>query len=361
MKLRQSFACACLVVLATSLPGWAAEYTITNLGTIAGFATQTIPAAINNSGQITGTAYSGADPSLPYHAFLYTAGTMQDLQTLGGANSGALGINDNGQVAGYSDLAASVGQPVVTQAFLYSGGVMKSLGSLIDGGSSDGTGINDLGAVVGDSAAPITNPPAKHVVVFSGGNITDLGNNDSGQITGSYYLANNSNHAYIYTAGTLNDLGTLGGANSAAVAINSAGEAVGVADLGGGVSHAFIFDGTMHDLGSVGGGNSSAAGLNDLGQVVGSSTVSGASHAFLYSAGSMLDLNSLIDPTSGWTLSTANAINDLGQITGTGIFDGQQRAYVLTHVPEPAGLALAAPIIVGALAWLSAQANRRRC
>ena len=160
-------------------------------------------------------------------------------------------------------------------------------------------------------------------------------------------------------AGTLNDLGTLGGADSAAVAINNAGEAVGVADLASGGSHAFLFDGTMHDLGSLGGGNSSAAGLNDLGQVVGSSTVAGANHAFLYSGGAMVDLNSLIAPTTGWTLSTANAINDLGQITGTGIFDGQERAYVLSPVPEPAGLALAVVAIVGMLPWAVLRSVRR--
>ena len=86
----------------------------------------------------------------PITLFSYSAGTIQDLQTLGGPNSGALGINDSGQVAGYADLPASNGQPGPTQAFLYTGNVMTSLGSLLEGGSSFGTGINNLGAVVGD-------------------------------------------------------------------------------------------------------------------------------------------------------------------------------------------------------------------
>ena len=67
------------------------------------------------------------------------------MQTLGGPNSGALGINDSGQVAGYADLPASNGQSGPTQAFLYTGNVMTSLGSLLEGGSSFGTGINNLG------------------------------------------------------------------------------------------------------------------------------------------------------------------------------------------------------------------------
>jgi hypothetical protein len=57
------------------------------------------------------------------------------------------------------------------------------------------------------------------------------------------------------------------------------------------------------------------------------------------------DLNSLIDPLSGWTLSTASAISDTGWILGTGSYDpdgpGGQAAYTrlfLIQVPEPASL-----------------------
>ena len=55
---------------------------------------------INDSGQVTG--YSDTTGDAANHAFLYD-GTMHDLGTLGGTYSYGLGINDSGQVTGDSD------------------------------------------------------------------------------------------------------------------------------------------------------------------------------------------------------------------------------------------------------------------
>jgi hypothetical protein len=74
-------------------------------------------------------------------------------------------------------------------------------------------------------------------------------------------------------------------------------------------------------------------------------------HAFLYSGGVMTDLNTLIDPTSGWVLQTAQAINDSGQITGYGIIGGQTHAFLLTPIPEPSSVVLAALGFAGFIAW----------
>src|SRR5947209_372241 len=54
--------------------------------------------------------------------------------------------------------------------------------------------------------------------------------------------------------------------------------------------------------------------INNLGQIVGTDN----NHAFIYNGGTFSDLNTLIDPASGWTLSSASGINDLGQIVGSG-------------------------------------------
>ena len=120
----------------------------------------------------------------------------------------------------------------------------------------------------------------------------------------------------------MHDLGTLGGATSAAVDINDDGQVIGIADTADGHSHAFLWDGKMHDLGTLGGDTSRAQAINRLGQVVGNAeTEEGTTHAFLWN-GSMHDLNDLIDPSDPLepfvTLANAGDINSRGQIVADG-------------------------------------------
>ena len=66
----------------------------------------------------------------------------------------------------------------------------------------------------------------------------------------------------------------------------------------------------------------------------------------------MVDLNSLIDPSSGWVLTSGEGINDVGQITGYGTIGGETHAFLLTPVvPEPSTLVLAALGILGLMAF----------
>jgi probable HAF family extracellular repeat protein len=165
-----------------------------------------------------------------------------------------------------------------------------------------------------------------HAFKYSGGALNDLGTlggvisegfsiNSSGQITGVSYTTNNAQlNAFLFDGSTLSDLGTLGGPYSSASLINDAGMVAGVSLLpGASETTAFIYSqGVMTSLGTLGGTYSSAFALNNVGQVVGESSIAnGDSHAFVSIPGGILDLGTL-----GGNYSSAFWINDAGTVVG---------------------------------------------
>lgn len=142
-----------LGVLATTYDGGALQFT--------GLYSEAF--ALNNSGQIVGTATigegdAGSEPYTSYtRAMLYENGTMKSLGTL--CNSGincrwstsqANDINNSGQIVGKS---LHGGTGVLNHAFVYQDGSMADLNSLIDPllgwVLADATAINDKGQIVG--------------------------------------------------------------------------------------------------------------------------------------------------------------------------------------------------------------------
>jgi probable HAF family extracellular repeat protein len=155
--------------------------------------------------------------------------------------------------------------------------------------------------------------------------ITDLGTlggsqssasavNDYGQVAGTSTTPYGVSRAFGYSGGVMYDLGTLGGDYSSASAINARGQVVGTATTSTGASHAFLFaSDVMTDLGTLGGNSSSANAINNNGLIVGTSMISyGVQRAFLFANGVMYDLGTL-----GGDYSTATAINDGNVVVGT--------------------------------------------
>ena len=168
--------------------------------------------------------------------------TLTDLGTLVGGFTRATGINDAGQVVGYSIMYGGAEHAFIT--------------------GPNGVGMTDLGPLDGGG--------------YYGSEATDI--NDAGQVVGWSTTAENHLHAFITGPNGMGmtDLGTLGGDNSRAYAINDAGQAVGWAGTAAGEEHAFItgLNGEgMTDLNSlvelpVGIVLTSALDINNAGQVI---------------------------------------------------------------------------------------------
>ena len=222
---------------------------------------------------------------------------------------------------------------------------MTDVGTLPTGFSANATGINASGQVVG--YAPLTSGDT-HAFLYTGGSMTDLGTlgghdseafgiNDGGEVVGEAELFDNArNHAFLYSAGVMTDLGSLGGNPSYAVGINDIGQIAGwswkspyqpiACDV-------FLYwNGVMTDLGSFGNNESFATGINASGQIVGWFFTAGPigqnyKHGFLYSNGRMTDLGTL-----GGLESYAYGINDNGQVVGwSNTASGAQHAILYSN------------------------------
>jgi probable HAF family extracellular repeat protein len=300
--------------------------TITDLGTLPG-KTESYARGINNNGQVVGFSGAGFGYYDAY-AFLWQNGVMNDLGTLGRPNSHAYGINDKGQVVGYS--YPDEGE---AHAFLWQNGTITDLGTLYYDEYSIATGINDNGQIVGYEED--TMYECRDALIWQNGTITVLGTfggyktgaygiNDKGQVVGYSEMKPDEvelifgSHAFLWQNGTMTDLGILYnskyGNYSCAYGINNNGQVVGESCTQTGYNHAFLWqNGVMNDLGSLGGLESCAYGINDKGQIVGYSEIeSGSIHAFLWQNGVMIDLGTL----PGGSNSKAYGINEKGQIVG---------------------------------------------
>lgn len=143
-------------------------------------AVQTLAHGINDAGQIVGYSYSG-DPfnfQLGRHSgFVYTDGAFTFIDVPGAAGTQTMGINDAGQVVGSYLQDENEG---VIRSFVYAGGGFTTIA--MPGVSSFNVyGINDAGQVVGyfndasDSPQGFLATPAKAVPEPAGVTLLGLG------------------------------------------------------------------------------------------------------------------------------------------------------------------------------------------
>ena len=190
-------------------------------------------------------------------------------------------------------------------------------------------------------AAPMVNVRAQAPAIT----ITDLGTlggsqseakavDADGRVVGASWTAGDAaQHAFLWTATSgMFDLGTLGGTSSVATAISGV-TVVGTSWTTGNVAqHAFMWTAAagMRDLGTLGGTSSAATAVSASGTVVGRSAIAGdaAQHAFAWTAaGGMLDLETL-----GGASSAAASVNASGAVVGASTITGDivQHAFIWT-------------------------------
>lgn len=340
-----------------------AEYTIIDLGTLGG--SESRGRDINSSGQVVGHSYISG--TYPEHGFIWSEnGGMIDLETLSApynAESWAYGMNDIGQVVGAS------GDRATTQQHAF---VWDSVKGMIDIGTLGGPqsiayDINTAGKVVGHSRPTGLNKA--HAFLWQDkndnwqsddGEMIDMGTlggdqsrayaiNEVDQVAGTSKTSNNLSHAFIWEdtnangisdPGEMQDLGTLGGNQSDAGGMNDDGVVVGASSLpGDSTTNPFLWKPGygMEDLGNLGGSYSAATGINSFEQVVGISyTAVNSPRAFIWdSTNGIRDLNTLLPANSSWELHMAYRINDAGQITGWGEINGEIHSFLMSPANQP--------------------------
>ena len=256
-------------------------------------------------------------------------------------------FNQSGELAGSGPLRS---QKSLAGSYVWKSGKLHQLPNLpkaysLKDGGSNATGLNNEGVVVGISAndefSPYAGFPYYHAVSWTHGKISDLGDfgghgswaeyvNDSGMIVGfayntipdQYSFHGTQYHAAVWQNGQIQDLGTLGGSDSEAWAVNSSGEVIGNAytnNLQGPPFNqpqedAFVWrNGQMTDLGNLGGGYSTPSAINSDGDITvisfdGSNENFGS---FLWTKGTPYPL-----PTLGGNFVEATTLNDWDLITG---------------------------------------------
>jgi len=351
------------------------HYTVTDLGAL-GSGTVSSAYDMNYFGWVAGSSnlISGG----PQHAFAwYGHGKLTDLGTLEGAacpqcNSAADGPNLLGETAIGSEISkpdpdgedfCAYGTHLECRGVVSVAGKLIPLANLPGGRNANAFGINDLGELVGFSENGVRDSTCATATPFQifqfeavkwepNGQVVELpplksagdtvayamGINDLGQVVGSSGtcatqglppLNVNGLHPVLWERdGTPVYLGSLGDsqnmASNNASSINNLGQVVGTSQFTDGTVHSFFWSKAtgMQALEPFPGAFATVAGccrtINDFGEIVGFAFDQAGPHAVVWFDRKIKDLNTLIPADSPLYLLGAYSINDSGEIVGQG-------------------------------------------
>jgi probable HAF family extracellular repeat protein len=313
------------------------EYDVTVIPPVPG-SWNWIVRGINNHGEVVGWAQFSGDPFFLRAWKWSQAGGMELLPAPPGRDAlryGARDLNDSGVVAG--DGGGDGGE-----AWRFQDGVYTLLGTVGSDPLSTAGGINENGDIAGYSGDPSFGRP-KHLYRYTdddgmvsllSGRGTDI--NDSRQVTG--YKENTFGGGWeavrIDADGGVLFLGVLPGRNdSFGFGINNAGQVVGTSRRDES-STGFVYtdEAGMRAIPTVSRWNAAVA-INSRGHVVGSGTDPGRAFHWAPETGTRT-LTSLIDPSLEISVSSARDINDRGQIAayGTDLAHGGWVQLLLTPI-----------------------------
>jgi probable HAF family extracellular repeat protein len=163
--------------------------------------------------------------------------------------------------------------------------------------------------------------------------------NKRGQIVGHADFAGERypGHAFLYDAGNWTDLGTLGGEDSWAVAINLGGQIVGCSQDSHGDNTPFIYsDQQMSALPTPAGTHGCATGIANDGTIGGYDLDDKkVSEAFIYQGGVRYDdIAALADNGAGWNLRAIDAVAPNGVMVGHGAIHRTLHTFLLKPLSE---------------------------
>ncbi len=360
------FGLALVVACVATRVTYGVEFTITDLGTLPELSENQLcyATAVNDRGHVAGYCSDFIDGKLRRIAFVWNSSELiKSLGAGGDDHSFSLGINNHGDVVGYSYTDSS--EYLDTRAFYYSDGRFNRLNTP-SASYSIAKSINDSRIIAGslDDDVLLYNQ-GSHVNVgrLGSGRMDANAINQLGDVVGSGVLYYDDDgypveRAFLFRDGELLDLGNINEGGSSALAINDQRQAVGYAEPGGitdygyPIRHAVLFEnGSVIDVNPFHSEYSYAVGINNLGWFIGSYVQDNNYRLFVDIKNRPHDIYSLIPTSSRWSIGDLTDINERGQIVGHGLGPhGDYRAFLLTPVPEPSTAILSLVALAGAAA-----------